>query len=77
MSFGHFLSSGRRVIRAVTAVILLGPLVSALLLYSGLAPLSAWPWLLFGQAFLIISGAALAGWWMSTFVFRPLGQLAE
>ena len=77
MSFGHFLSSGRRVIRAVTAVILLGPLVSALLLYSGLAPLSAWPWLLFGQAFLIISGAALAGWWINTFVFRPLRQLAE
>ncbi len=55
----------------------MGPVATALVLYTGIAPHTTWPWLLLGQAALIVAGAVFINLWLRRSVFDPLRQLAE
>jgi hypothetical protein len=55
----------------------MGPMATALVLYTGIAPHTTWPWLLLGQAALIVAGAVFINLWLRRSVFDPLQQLTE
>ncbi|NBT28331.1 MAG: PAS domain-containing protein [Gammaproteobacteria bacterium] len=69
--------SAPRVIAIGTVIVLMGPMATALVLYTGIAPHTIWPWLLLGQAALIVAGAVFINLWLRRSVFDPLRQLTE